>query len=95
MQVTELLVEVDFGVLTPLPMWISEDGEVLVMDSIEKLEKLSGVKVCYLSLSLSHYFSQLINFVSSRINASNHSQCELIISLHSFVIYKMSLQVPF
>ena len=45
MQVTELLVEVDFGVLTPLPMGISEDGEVLVMDSIEKLEKLSGVKV--------------------------------------------------
>ncbi|PRQ33670.1 putative isoleucine--tRNA ligase [Rosa chinensis] len=31
---------------TPLPVWVSEDGEeVLVMDSIEKLEKLSGVKV--------------------------------------------------
>jgi isoleucyl-tRNA synthetase len=31
---------------TPLPIWISEDGEeVLVMDSIEKLEKLAGVKV--------------------------------------------------
>lgn len=31
---------------TPLPIWISEDGEeVEVMDSIEKLEKLSGVKV--------------------------------------------------
>ncbi|KAG2726074.1 hypothetical protein I3760_01G095100 [Carya illinoinensis] len=31
---------------TPLPVWISEDGEeVLVMDSVEKLEKLSGVKV--------------------------------------------------
>jgi isoleucyl-tRNA synthetase len=31
---------------TPLPIWISEDGEeLLVMDSIEKLEKLSGVKV--------------------------------------------------
>ena len=31
---------------TPLPIWISEDGEeVEVMDSIEKLEKLSGVTV--------------------------------------------------
>ncbi|OVA02875.1 Aminoacyl-tRNA synthetase [Macleaya cordata] len=31
---------------TPLPVWISEDGEErVVMDSIEKLEKLSGVKV--------------------------------------------------
>ncbi|KAJ0018057.1 hypothetical protein Pint_11195 [Pistacia integerrima] len=31
---------------TPLPLWISEDGdEVVVMDSVEKLEKLSGVKV--------------------------------------------------
>lgn len=31
---------------TPLPLWISEDGEEkIVMDSIEKLEKLSGVKV--------------------------------------------------
>ncbi|KAA8541578.1 hypothetical protein F0562_022730 [Nyssa sinensis] len=31
---------------TPLPVWISEDGEeTVVMDSIDKLEKLSGVKV--------------------------------------------------
>ncbi|KAL8545029.1 hypothetical protein ACS0TY_005292 [Phlomoides rotata] len=31
---------------TPLPIWISEDGEeIVVMDSIEKLEKLSGEKV--------------------------------------------------
>ncbi|ESQ46757.1 hypothetical protein EUTSA_v10027624mg [Eutrema salsugineum] len=31
---------------TPLPIWISDDGEeVIVMDSVEKLEKLSGVKV--------------------------------------------------
>ncbi|KAL0435307.1 UNVERIFIED_CONTAM: Isoleucine--tRNA ligase, cytoplasmic [Sesamum radiatum] len=31
---------------TPLPLWISEDGEeIVVMDSIEKLEKLSGAKV--------------------------------------------------
>ncbi|XP_047329898.1 isoleucine--tRNA ligase, cytoplasmic-like isoform X1 [Impatiens glandulifera] len=31
---------------TPLPVWISEDGsETVVMDSIEKLEKLSGTKV--------------------------------------------------
>ncbi|KAH6836839.1 tRNA synthetase class I L [Perilla frutescens var. hirtella] len=31
---------------TPLPLWISEDGEEIeVMDSIEKLEKLSGEKV--------------------------------------------------
>ncbi|KAB1213335.1 putative isoleucine--tRNA ligase, cytoplasmic [Morella rubra] len=30
---------------TPLPVWISEDGEeLLVIDSIEKLENLSGVK---------------------------------------------------
>ena len=37
---------------TPLPVWISEDGEeIVVMDSIEKLEKLSGAKV-RLSLSL-------------------------------------------
>ncbi|XP_072969393.1 isoleucine--tRNA ligase, cytoplasmic [Typha angustifolia] len=31
---------------TPLPLWISEDGEeIVVIESIEKLEKLSGVKV--------------------------------------------------
>ncbi|CAH9101166.1 unnamed protein product [Cuscuta europaea] len=31
---------------TPLPVWVSEDGEeIVVMDSIEKLEKLSGEKV--------------------------------------------------
>ncbi|XP_058082721.1 isoleucine--tRNA ligase, cytoplasmic isoform X1 [Magnolia sinica] len=31
---------------TPLPVWISEDGEEkVVIDSIDKLEKLSGVKV--------------------------------------------------
>lgn len=31
---------------TPLPVWISEDAEeIIVMDSIEKLEKLSGVEV--------------------------------------------------
>ncbi|KAF7061802.1 hypothetical protein CFC21_068468 [Triticum aestivum] len=31
---------------TPLPVWISQDGEeIVVMNSIEKLEKLSGVKV--------------------------------------------------
>ncbi|KAJ7954569.1 isoleucine--tRNA ligase, cytoplasmic [Quillaja saponaria] len=31
---------------TPLPIWISNDGEeIVVMDSVEKLEKLSGVKV--------------------------------------------------
>ncbi|KAJ4723257.1 Isoleucine--tRNA ligase, cytoplasmic [Melia azedarach] len=31
---------------TPLPIWISEDGEeVVVMDSVDKLEKLSGEKV--------------------------------------------------
>ncbi|KAJ6741157.1 SOLEUCYL-TRNA SYNTHETASE, partial [Salix purpurea] len=31
---------------TPLPVWISDDGEeLIVMDSIAKLEKLSGVKV--------------------------------------------------
>ncbi|KAL6970780.1 isoleucine--tRNA ligase [Sarracenia purpurea var. burkii] len=31
---------------TPLPVWISDDGEeTVVMDSVDKLEKLSGVKV--------------------------------------------------
>ncbi|KAL3653307.1 hypothetical protein CASFOL_002988 [Castilleja foliolosa] len=31
---------------TPLPLWISDDGEeIVVMDSIEKLEKLSGEQV--------------------------------------------------
>ncbi|KAJ8639463.1 hypothetical protein MRB53_016157 [Persea americana] len=31
---------------TPLPLWISDDGEEkIVIDSIDKLEKLSGVKV--------------------------------------------------
>ncbi|WCJ41408.1 Isoleucine--tRNA ligase cytoplasmic [Euphorbia peplus] len=31
---------------TPLPVWISEDGEeVIVMDSVAKLEKLSGAKI--------------------------------------------------
>ncbi|KAM7488581.1 hypothetical protein LguiB_026065 [Lonicera macranthoides] len=31
---------------TPLPIWMSEDGEeIIVMDSIDKLEKLSGTKV--------------------------------------------------
>ncbi|KDP34784.1 hypothetical protein JCGZ_10564 [Jatropha curcas] len=31
---------------TPLPLWISEDGEeIVVIDSVAKLEKLSGVKV--------------------------------------------------
>ena len=31
---------------TPLPVWISQDGEeIVVMNSIEKLERLSGVKV--------------------------------------------------
>ncbi|XP_019166023.1 PREDICTED: isoleucine--tRNA ligase, cytoplasmic [Ipomoea nil] len=31
---------------TPLPVWMSEDGEeIVVMDSIDKLEKLSGEKV--------------------------------------------------
>jgi len=31
---------------TPLPLWISEDEkEIVVIDSVEKLEKLSGVKV--------------------------------------------------
>lgn len=33
---------------TPIPLWISDDGEeIVVIDSIEKLEKLSGVQVCF------------------------------------------------
>ncbi|KAJ0082520.1 hypothetical protein Patl1_11338 [Pistacia atlantica] len=47
---------------TPLPLWISEDGdEVIVMDSVEKLEKLSGVKVHVTSLSLSLLFTVVIS----------------------------------
>uniref|UniRef100_A0A0D9VD18 Isoleucyl-tRNA synthetase n=1 Tax=Leersia perrieri TaxID=77586 RepID=A0A0D9VD18_9ORYZ len=31
---------------TPLPLWISQDGEeMIVMDSVDKLERLSGVKI--------------------------------------------------
>ncbi|XVF59729.1 hypothetical protein PTKIN_Ptkin07bG0299100 [Pterospermum kingtungense] len=31
---------------TPIPVWVSEDGEeIIVMDSVEKLERLSGAKV--------------------------------------------------
>ncbi|KAL4347207.1 hypothetical protein GQ457_17G001290 [Hibiscus cannabinus] len=33
---------------TPIPVWISEDGvEEIVMDSVEKLERLSGAKVLH------------------------------------------------
>jgi isoleucyl-tRNA synthetase len=36
---------------TPLPIWISDDGEEkVVVGSIEKLEELSGVKVCMVSI---------------------------------------------
>ena len=38
---------------TPLPLWMSQDGEeIVVMDSIEKLEKLSGVKVSISTIDL-------------------------------------------
>lgn len=49
---------------TPLPLWISEDGEEkIVMDSIEKLEKLSGVKVgCYLCFNYSFICILLLSF---------------------------------
>jgi isoleucyl-tRNA synthetase len=49
---------------TPLPLWISQDSEeIVVMDSIEKLEKLSGVKV---NVSTVHaYFDDEIHFISS------------------------------
>ena len=49
---------------TPLPLWISEDGEEkIVMDSIEKLEKLSGVKVgCYLCFNNSFICILLLSF---------------------------------
>lgn len=37
---------------TPLPVWTSEDGEeIIVVDSVDKLEKLSGEKVWSLLLS--------------------------------------------
>lgn len=40
---------------TPLPLWISEDGEEkIVMDSIATLEKYSGVKVGFYL-----YFTQI------------------------------------
>lgn len=49
---------------TPLPLWISEDGEeIIVMDSIQKLEKLSGVKVS-LSLSVTSLLSTTLFFFS-------------------------------
>lgn len=49
---------------TPLPVWVSEDGEeILVMDSIEKLEKLSGVKV-------SLFISQLLLSVNIIVSCS-------------------------
>lgn len=36
---------------TPLPIWTSEDGEeIIVVDSVDKLEKLSGEKVWSLLL---------------------------------------------
>lgn len=36
---------------TPLPVWTSEDGEeIIVVDSVDKLEKLSGEKVWSLLL---------------------------------------------
>ena len=39
---------------TPLPIWMSEDGqEVEVIDSIAKLEKLSGVQVLFLFFTCS------------------------------------------
>jgi isoleucyl-tRNA synthetase len=43
---------------TPLPLWMSQDGEeIVVMDSIEKLEKLSGVKVNTSTVQdISNYF---------------------------------------
>jgi isoleucyl-tRNA synthetase len=49
---------------TPLPLWISQDGEeIVVMDSIEKLEKLSGVKV---NISTVHTdFDDEIRFICS------------------------------
>lgn len=73
---------------TPLPVWISEDGEeLLVIDSIEKLENLSGVKVRSLSplVSFPHAHAQTIYVflafpsydrimvLASYIDASNHS----------------------
>lgn len=43
---------------TPLPVWISEDGEEkVVIDSISKLENLSGEKVCSNFCSVSYYVS--------------------------------------
>nr|GMD85508.1 isoleucine--tRNA ligase, cytoplasmic [Ipomoea batatas] len=41
---------------TPLPVWRSEDGEeIVVMDSIDKLEKLSGEKVCIVDVAFLFY----------------------------------------
>jgi isoleucyl-tRNA synthetase len=49
---------------TPLPLWISQDGEEIVaMDSIEKLEKLSGVKVNISTVPT--YFDDEIRFIYS------------------------------
>lgn len=38
---------------TPLPIWISKDGvEKVVIDSIAKLEMLSGIKVSFVQLAI-------------------------------------------
>ncbi|XP_031380711.1 isoleucine--tRNA ligase, cytoplasmic [Punica granatum] len=48
---------------TPLPIWISEDGqEIIVMDSIEKLENLSGAKI----FDLHRHYIDDITIPSSR-----------------------------
>ncbi|KAJ4821884.1 hypothetical protein Tsubulata_041461 [Turnera subulata] len=48
---------------TPLPVWTSEDGEeVIVMDSVAKLEKLSGIKV----FDLHRHYIDNITIPSSR-----------------------------
>lgn len=57
---------------TPLPIWISDDGEeTVVMDSISKLEKLSGIKVyCLTHISDCMCVHMLAFFSFSEIFAS-------------------------
>ena len=53
---------------TPLPIWLSDDGEeMVVVGSIQELEDLSGYKVCLASLRPLAFFLLLGSFM--RVNA--------------------------
>lgn len=65
---------------TPLPIWISEDEkEIIVIDSVEKLEKLSGVKV---RIFCSPFWNCVYTFLSLLIDLILHE-----FSTHSSTYY--------